>query len=220
MSETRALYLAREAIRQGDKGTARRFLVRAVRTNPHSETAWLMLSVIVDDPAKEQECLERVLEINPHNEVAQRHLAKSNGSGAPQPDPDSQETSPLPVPCPYCGSLVRGSARFCDRCGRDLEAGESPAAAMASPAAPQAARDTAALAARARDLEIARLSRKGWRVISRTETAVQLQQDTTWKSAGAVLFALLPFLAGWLLWGTSHLLGLILAVPGRPPGSA
>jgi hypothetical protein len=220
MSETRTLYLAREAIRQGDKGTARRFLVRAVRTNPHSETAWLMLSVIVDDPAKEQECLERVLEINPHNEVARRHLAKSNGSGAPQPDPDAQETSSLSVPCPYCGNLVRASARFCDRCGHDLEAGEPPAAATASPAAPPVTRGTAAQAAAARDLEIARLARKGWRVVNRTETAVQLQQDITWKSAGAVLFALLPFLAGWLLWGTSYLLGLSLAVPGRPRRSA
>ncbi|MBN1580129.1 MAG: hypothetical protein JXA89_05460 [Anaerolineae bacterium] len=70
------LELARKAIQQGDKVAARQLLLQVIRTDAKNETAWLWLSAIVDDLERERECLERVLKINPHNEVAQRHLRR------------------------------------------------------------------------------------------------------------------------------------------------
>lgn len=74
-------------MRQGDKATARRLLYQALRTNPRSVAAWLWLSAVVDDAAKEQECLERVLAIDPGNEVAQRHLDQLTQAKGPHPEP-------------------------------------------------------------------------------------------------------------------------------------
>jgi len=90
MDEKRALALAKKAIEQGNKAAGRRFLLQAIRANVRSETAWLWLSAIVDDPTKERECLERVVKINPDNEIARHHLAKldrvrPSPESAPQP---------------------------------------------------------------------------------------------------------------------------------------
>lgn len=65
MDEAETLNLAKEAIRGGNKQTARQLLVDLLHAHPRNETAWLWLSAVVDDPAKERECLERVLKINP-----------------------------------------------------------------------------------------------------------------------------------------------------------
>ena len=76
MDETQTLRLAREAIRQGNPSTAQGMLLEVVRANPRNETAWLWLSAIVRDPSRERDCLERVLKINPNNELARQHLTR------------------------------------------------------------------------------------------------------------------------------------------------
>ncbi|MBN1580403.1 MAG: DUF1189 family protein [Anaerolineae bacterium] len=76
MDETQILQLAQEAIRQGDKAAAQKHLLQVIQINARNEIAWLWLSAIVDDPAKEQKCLERVIAINPDNVVARRHLQR------------------------------------------------------------------------------------------------------------------------------------------------
>jgi Tfp pilus assembly protein PilF len=60
MDDTQALHLAREEIRKGNKPAARTLLAQVLKGNPRSETAWLLLSAAVDDPAQEQDCLKRV----------------------------------------------------------------------------------------------------------------------------------------------------------------
>jgi hypothetical protein len=70
MDEKQALERAREALDQGNKEAARKLLAEALRAHPRSETAWLWLSAVVDTPDQKRDCLERVLKINPQNELA------------------------------------------------------------------------------------------------------------------------------------------------------
>jgi endonuclease YncB( thermonuclease family) len=85
-----------------------------IGANPRSETAWLWLSAIVDDPDKERDCLERVLRINPDNEIAQQHLDKLNQAttAEPQPQPleppqESAQELPIPPATPAAKSKKR-----------------------------------------------------------------------------------------------------------------
>jgi hypothetical protein len=80
MDERQVLLQARNAIQRKDKKTAQRLLYQAVRRYPKSETAWLWLSALVDDPQQELDCLNKVLEINPNNETARRHWLKLQSS--------------------------------------------------------------------------------------------------------------------------------------------
>lgn len=123
--EKQLLQQAQTAIRSGNKTEGRRLLLQVIRQYPKSETAWLWLSAIVDDPTKEQDCLRRVLVINPRNEIAQRHLAKQNEPAKPLP----QATAAPFAPCPYCGQQIRESMTFCGYCGRNLETGRPPSSA-------------------------------------------------------------------------------------------
>jgi hypothetical protein len=97
MDEKQALQFAQQALQLGDKATAQQYLLQAIQANPRSETAWLWLSAIVGDPAKERDCLKRVLSTNPHNELARKHLAELDRT---HPLP-SQTVPPLfPVTAP------------------------------------------------------------------------------------------------------------------------
>ena len=87
MDEQETLRLARDAIQQGDKGRGRGLLREVIQANPASEVAWLWLSAIVDDPALERECLERVLAINLTDEIAREALQRLVGQdGSTQTD--------------------------------------------------------------------------------------------------------------------------------------
>lgn len=63
------------AAKAGRRDEARQLLLQAVQQNEQSEMAWLGLSTLVDDEDEQQICLENVLTLNPHNEIAQQKLA-------------------------------------------------------------------------------------------------------------------------------------------------
>ena len=80
----------RDALLAGDKARAQELLQTAVQLDPRSEEAWMWLSGVFTAPDDMAECLQRVLEINPHNEQAQeglRWLASEHGLHIAPPEP-------------------------------------------------------------------------------------------------------------------------------------
>lgn len=64
------------ASKMGRKEEARKFLTQVVELDDDNEQAWLWLSGCVDEPAERVRCLEKVLAINPANELAQAGLKR------------------------------------------------------------------------------------------------------------------------------------------------
>jgi len=84
-STTNPIFIeAYKHIRNGQLKAARQKLREAIKTNPYSERAWLLMSMAVTDTAQQQECLQRVLSLNPQHAEAQQRLAKL------QPTPEAQ----------------------------------------------------------------------------------------------------------------------------------
>jgi hypothetical protein len=76
---TDALTEATQMVKIGRLDQAREILTQYLMKNPSSEQAWLLMSYVLSDPAKQRDCLERVLHINPNNTVAQSKLARLLG---------------------------------------------------------------------------------------------------------------------------------------------
>lgn len=73
------LQKAISAIKLGDKEAGRRILVRILKSDGQNEFAWLWMTKVVDTNEKRLECLRKVLEINPNNEVAKRGILQLRG---------------------------------------------------------------------------------------------------------------------------------------------
>jgi uncharacterized membrane protein YhaH (DUF805 family) len=63
------------AIKEGKKTEGKTLLAEILHTDPNNERAWLWMSAAVKNPDNKEECLERVLKLNPNNQPAQRSLA-------------------------------------------------------------------------------------------------------------------------------------------------
>ncbi len=115
----------------GDRAGARSLLVQALRINPRHEQATLWLSGTVDTPEQQRQILQRVLELNPHNRIAQRGLAllEEEVAHCPRelaptaaepwtpPEPlDAATLAALPIECAQCGALGYAGTAFCWRC--------------------------------------------------------------------------------------------------------
>ena len=75
--DSRELYVeATQAYIQGDQGRARRLLDELVGLDPGNELAWLLLADAAPTPRQAEDCLRKVLAINPHSAVAKRKLNK------------------------------------------------------------------------------------------------------------------------------------------------
>jgi hypothetical protein len=104
-----SLAVATQFVKEGRLEQARETLMQYLMKNPSSEQAWLLMSYVLSDPAKQKDCLERVLKINPNNTVAQSKLAHLLGrrteelfkkTPAPPPAPVHSEPEPEPEPEP------------------------------------------------------------------------------------------------------------------------
>jgi HEAT repeat protein len=84
------------AARSGNRDEARMFLEAVTLQEPDNEQAFLWLAFVLDDPKLAIRCLERVLEINPDNERAERGLSwlrsrrAGEGEVLPQRLPDAE----------------------------------------------------------------------------------------------------------------------------------
>jgi len=96
------LTFARKLLEQGIAASkasqsrdARRLLLNAVELDPGSEMAWIWLSGAMDDLSKRRYCLERVLELNPHNVHARAGLAWLERQSAHQVSTEAAPSAPL-----------------------------------------------------------------------------------------------------------------------------
>jgi tetratricopeptide (TPR) repeat protein len=124
MSSHDELALGIAAAKAGQREIARQHLQAAIRQDPRSEQAWLWMSGLVDTPAQRRDCLQRVLALNPGNEMARRgmeQLAQSEAASflsvfeprTPPPPPQVIEPPPLtadsvttPIPIDLGGRAV------------------------------------------------------------------------------------------------------------------
>jgi hypothetical protein len=73
MSDT--LQQAITLIQSGDRQNGKSLLADIIRDDPQNEQAWLLMTVVMDNFQQRQECLRRVLMINPYNQSAIEGLA-------------------------------------------------------------------------------------------------------------------------------------------------
>lgn len=85
-----------QLIKNGDKDTAREQLVPYLEDNPEDYNAWWLMANAVADPQLRQESLQRVLEINPTFEPAQKALAKMTRSATPNGDKPKNGFAQMP----------------------------------------------------------------------------------------------------------------------------
>jgi hypothetical protein len=89
------------ALKAGQRAEARTLLQQVIKQDKQNEMAWLWLSGAVDTDKERRICLQRVLAINPSNEVAQRGLQHlglelTTSSQAQQRIPP-KKAQPLPI---------------------------------------------------------------------------------------------------------------------------
>ncbi len=73
------------AIKAGDKEVSKRLLAEILESDPQNENAWLWMSGVADTDEQCRQCLERVLAINPDNEIAQRGITRLQHKQTAQP---------------------------------------------------------------------------------------------------------------------------------------
>jgi len=74
MSNQSSIQQAITAAAEGDTKTAIAILRGLIKENPGSVDAWLALADIVEKPEQAKQCWERVLQIDPDNQIAQQKL--------------------------------------------------------------------------------------------------------------------------------------------------
>ena len=67
-----------EYIQAGDKEKGKQLLAQILEENPGDENAWLWLALCLTDIEQERDCYERILKINPQNQLAIEGLRRLN----------------------------------------------------------------------------------------------------------------------------------------------
>jgi peroxiredoxin len=88
---------AEELIRTGYKADARRLLVGYLKQYPDSAKGWWLMSYAVNGFDQQYDCLERVLEIKPDHQKAQKRLATMKREILPKQSPIEKITSSPPI---------------------------------------------------------------------------------------------------------------------------
>ena len=151
------MQLGIEAARAGDKAEARQLFRLVTREDPNNAQGWLWLAGVAEDREEKRGALERVVQIDPSNDLARKGLAALGGvraapsaaaapvaaaTQAPQPAVDEPAADAPPViETPATTPRRRGGARQ-----YDAPVGAAAAGAAARPPAARAG-DTAVLPA-------------------------------------------------------------------------
>jgi tetratricopeptide (TPR) repeat protein len=81
MNSQHPIQLAKATAAEGDTKTAIAILRRLLKENPQNVDAWLALADIVEKPEQAEQCWERVLQIDPDNQIAQQKLFRETSDG-------------------------------------------------------------------------------------------------------------------------------------------
>jgi len=90
-----------EAANQGDKNKATDFIKQVLASNPNDVDAWLVLASIIDEPKRKRQCLNRVLALDPTNQIAREEMLKMDRAtmgGNPTFMPGLAPVSPVVPP--------------------------------------------------------------------------------------------------------------------------
>lgn len=112
-----------QAAKAGNKDEARKLLQNALRLNPHSENGWLWLASVLKEKKERLLCLQRVLEINPNNEMALKavrafgvdpaQLVPQRGSLSQSlADADEETTLDASIPIPSADKIAQNQAQL------------------------------------------------------------------------------------------------------------
>ncbi|TAK10878.1 MAG: hypothetical protein EPO32_13815 [Anaerolineae bacterium] len=86
-------------LKSGDRKSASQVVVGLLKREPDVEQAWLILSLSVDDRARQVYALQQVLRLNPGNDKARERLTKLGGSALPaSPSTAARPTASKPEP--------------------------------------------------------------------------------------------------------------------------
>ena len=108
MENQQPLNKAIALIQAGDEAQGALILINYLRQNPQSETGWLWMTNVVKEIDARLDCLEKALQINPHNQYALQMRAKLQQYKASQAQPandNDQDNSPAQTPVAPITSL-------------------------------------------------------------------------------------------------------------------
>jgi twitching motility two-component system response regulator PilG len=127
------------AVKKGDRNVARTLLREIVHGDPRNPQAWLWMAGVAESVAEVTHCLEKVLEVEPDNQMANERLSMlrllrytaSDGTGA-----EARSNAPIPKPPAGPGSAVavRGSSAVATM-GASAPAPAAPAPSRLRPTA-------------------------------------------------------------------------------------
>lgn len=86
------------AIKAGDKSTAKRLFLSAIKENPNNERAWQYMFNACSTNQEKTHCLQQILRINPANEKAKQFLQQLNSN-------DGVIAEKLPMPKNYPATM-------------------------------------------------------------------------------------------------------------------
>lgn len=181
------LQIAIQDIKQGNLKAGEASLARVINTAPDSiyaEKAWIWMSATFDDPEKKRVCLENALKINPDNETVQKGLDRLPPAAIETPD----EATAFEEPDWLKDDDVDSETIFTPRPPTRVR--RTGNLILKAPQSQQKS-DQQLL-----DEYIARQTAKGWQIINRTETSVQLRKPRQWSSILLVLGLILLCLYG------------------------
>jgi hypothetical protein len=101
-----------EAAKNGEKSRAQGYLKQVLTENPNDVDGWLVLAAILEDTEKKRQCLNRVLTIDPANQIAREELLTMDRAALmdrpvpmPQPTIEPLQFGQQPVQAPIGQAL-------------------------------------------------------------------------------------------------------------------
>lgn len=157
-------------VKTGEKNKARNLLISVVRTDRTNEDAWLLLGHVIESKQKKIQCFQKVIELNPKNEKAQKALSRLKKTNLAR---DNSPQTPSNT----------------DNINRKLY---SPGPATEVPPLENPPQTTPPLTdQQLMEQYVAKMNAEGWTVVSLTQNSVQLRKPKRWSATLLILGVLL-----------------------------